>query len=159
MYLLFLPCMLCMLCHSHVPWFAYQNNIQWKVQIVLLLAMQFSPSSCHLFTLSYTNSPQHCSKALPVCVVVLAWDKVVAQIRSSCRFSGVFVFILVQMMVIFWLWQTICSNVCPSIHLHVSHFCPWTETFLALNSWLCTSPIPFSPSAALNGRITPRLFI
>ena len=78
-----------MLCQSHLPWFDYQNNIQWKVQIMELLAVQFSPCSCHFFALSYTNSPQHCSKAFSVFVVILAWHKVVAQIRSSCRFPGV----------------------------------------------------------------------
>jgi hypothetical protein len=89
LYLLFLPCMMRMLCQSHLPWFDDQNNFQWKVQIMELLAKQFCPSSCHFFAVSCTNSPQQCSKALSVCVVLLAWDKVVAQVRSSCRFSGV----------------------------------------------------------------------
>jgi hypothetical protein len=47
------------LCLSQPPWLDQYNYICRIVQVMNLLIMQFSPSSCHLFPLWSEYSPQH----------------------------------------------------------------------------------------------------
>jgi hypothetical protein len=44
---------------SHPPWLDYSNYTWRSVQIIKLLIMQFSPTSCHLISLRSKYSPQH----------------------------------------------------------------------------------------------------
>jgi len=43
----------------HLPWFDNPNNIQWRVQIMKLLIMQFSPCLCYFLSLRSKYSSQH----------------------------------------------------------------------------------------------------
>jgi hypothetical protein len=52
----------------HLRWFDHSNNIWWVVQIMKLLIMQFSPSSCHV--LSHMSSAPF-SHTLSICVLLL----------------------------------------------------------------------------------------
>ena len=45
--------------HHATPWFDHQNNIQWEVQTMTLLIIQFSPVSCHFLYLRSKYLHQH----------------------------------------------------------------------------------------------------
>jgi hypothetical protein len=42
-----------MTCPPHPPWFDHYNNILWRVRIMMLLIMKFSPSSCHFLSFRF----------------------------------------------------------------------------------------------------------
>jgi hypothetical protein len=46
-------------CPSHSSRFNHPNNIWWRVQIINLLIMQFSPLPCYLVLLRSKYSPQY----------------------------------------------------------------------------------------------------
>jgi hypothetical protein len=48
-------------CPSHAPWLHDPNCTWWRVQVMKLLIMQFSLTSCHFIPLQSQYSPQHLS--------------------------------------------------------------------------------------------------
>jgi hypothetical protein len=44
---------------SHPPWPVHYNCLWRRVQVMKLLIMQFSPTSCHFISLWSKYSPQH----------------------------------------------------------------------------------------------------
>jgi len=48
-----------LMCSSHLPWFHHQDNIWWRVHIMMLLIMQSSPFPCYFLLLSPIYFPQH----------------------------------------------------------------------------------------------------
>jgi hypothetical protein len=45
-------------CPSHSPWLQHSNYTWRSVQVMKLLAMQFSPASCHFISLRFKYFPQ-----------------------------------------------------------------------------------------------------
>jgi len=43
----------------HSSWFYNPNNIEWSIQIIKLLIIQFSPLPCYLISIKPKYSPQH----------------------------------------------------------------------------------------------------
>jgi hypothetical protein len=46
-------------CTSHPSWLDHSNYTWRRVQVMKLLIMQFSPTSCHFISLWSKYSPQH----------------------------------------------------------------------------------------------------
>jgi hypothetical protein len=46
-------------CPNHHPWPYVSNYTWWRVQVMKLLIMQFSPSSYHFIAIRAKHSPQH----------------------------------------------------------------------------------------------------
>jgi hypothetical protein len=44
-------------CPSHPPWLDHSNYTWWRVQVMKLLIMQLSPTSCHFISLRSKYSP------------------------------------------------------------------------------------------------------
>jgi hypothetical protein len=79
---------------SHPPWLDHSNYTWGRVQVMKLLIMQFSPTSCHFTSLRSKYSPQHpvylpplMSETLYIykmscnfCQICKHWDKVVTNI-------------------------------------------------------------------------------
>jgi hypothetical protein len=61
-------------CPSHPPWPDHSNYIWWRVQVMKLLIMQFSPTSCHFVSL---RSKYPCTEASQIwyarCLWITLW--------------------------------------------------------------------------------------
>jgi hypothetical protein len=73
-------------CPSNPHWLDHSNYTWWRIQVMKLLIIKFSPTSCHLIPLRSKYSSAPCSQTPSVCVPPLTSDtKVHAHTESLLK--------------------------------------------------------------------------
>jgi hypothetical protein len=79
---------------THPPWSDHPNTIWWRVQIMALLIMQFSPASRHFIPLRSKYFPKHMlSNTLHVCSYLDVRDPVSHPYKTTGRITVLYILI------------------------------------------------------------------
>jgi hypothetical protein len=87
-----------MLCPSHPPWFNNSNYTWRRVQVMKLLIMQFSPTSCQFIPLRFKYSPQRPVLTYPEFIINCYYQcinhVILQMIDSPCNVKGLWLTVI-----------------------------------------------------------------
>jgi hypothetical protein len=125
----------------HPPWFDYPNNTWWRMQIMKVLIMQFSPSSCYFLPLGANILLSTLFSSTSIYVLPLMWE---TKFHTSTKQQvSIVLYILIFMFLdgdgksrTEWYVAFPKSAICNCVKLCTNTTCNWHHLILIIPVWL-----------------------